>query len=614
MESFSMIDIVVKELEKDANLTRIKKVIYCACEGRWENDESKLSEINLRELIEELYNKVGNIETLDRKLSRIVSKVNKRIEYSILAQKILGIVGKLYPEEEDEEDMTIMETGPNWSIDGSEDQTNSKDKFLVEESYSRDPGELFNVREKIIQNTNPLKAKILIFSTVEHQFSFSERDWLLLKTKSLDSLLRQIFNLCSSTTDLEVYLYSNANNFENPDEYMQVANVIISALTSCYAEDITVTQVRVKAENYQISPSDTNDINSNDYFQKIGIDQKFPKEPEIMNHHNEEEEESTTSFESSKEDIDNESTDQEESTNIVQPIDYYKAVNSIPTKAKVVTQGHYKKAALRERNILDSIKQKLEIENEISALVNQRVDIIIDAIEAQFISLEESLNNLLEYEPEERRLSFKYTALASLISNVQDKSTKFREILMQLETDERKIVNFEHYNNGINQEVNLPKESYSGNSNNGINQETNLPKESYSGNSNNGMNQETNLPKESYSGNSNNGMNQETNLPKETDNENQQKIIELATQGNPKAIAMIINKSFEQQGITVIAGKKNDCLHIVLESEQVPNKEIVTPVVQQKITNLQSEELKNVKIHGRQSGNKSIIWTQTISV
>ena len=78
-------------------------------------------------------------------------------------------------------------------------------------------------------------------------------------------------------------------------------------------------------------------------------------------------------------------------------------------------------------------------------------------------------------------------------------------------------------------------------------------------------------------------------------------------------MAIIINQSLQQQGITVIAGRKNDYLHIVVESEQVPNREIVTPIVQQKIAHLQSEYLKNVKIHGRQSGDKSIIWTQTIS-
>ncbi|NEQ39298.1 MAG: hypothetical protein F6K40_24815 [Okeania sp. SIO3I5] len=548
MESFSMIDTVVKELEKDADLIRIKKVIYFACEGIWENDETKLEEINLKELIEELYNKTGNLETLDRRLSRIVSKVNKKTEYSLLAQKIIRSVGKLYPEEEEEEDMTVMESSPNLNIVGSDDQSIFKEKLVAEESYLRDPGKLFDAREKIMQGTNPLKAKILIFSTVEHKFNFSERDWLLLKAKNLDGLLRQIFNLCLSITDLESSLYRTANNFEDPDEYTQVASVIINALTASYSEENIVLEREAEVDKSEASTSEIKrtDIDSNNYFYKGGISLVGQKESEITNEENEEQ--SINSLAGI--------INQTEEKNLADLINDSQTVSAIPTEPKIVTQGQYKKASLGEKNILDSIKQKLEIDNEVSALVNQKVDAVMDAMEAQFISLEESLNDLLQGEPEEKRLSLKYTALGDLISNIQDKSTKFREILRQLETEERKTLNLNNYSNTINQELEQDKEIY---------------------------------------------------------DENQQDIIELATQGNPKAVAIIINQSLQQQGIKVIAGRKNNYLHIVLESEQVPNQEIVTPVVQEKIASLKSEHLKNVKIHGRQLGSKSIIWTQTIS-
>ncbi len=554
MESFSMIDTIVKELEKDADLIRMKKIIYCACEGRWENDETKLEEINLQELIEELYNKIGNRETLDHRLSRIVSKVNKKTEYSLLAQKIIAILGKLYPEEE--EDMTVMESTPNWSLEGLDEQTVLKEKIVGEESYSRDPGKLFDVQEKIMQGTNPLKAKIMIFSTVEHKFNFAERDWLLLKTKNLDSLLRQIFNLCLSITDLESSLYRTANNFEDPDEYTQVAHVIIKALNPCYSEEIIVTKSKAQAEKSEplASNKKENNIDNNNFFQEDGFDLPEQKESEITNEENEEK--SISSSEYYRGEIIDKSTNQTEETYLADSMNNPQIVSTVPTAPKIVTQGQDQKAPLEGKNILDSIKQKLEIENEILALVNQRVDTVMDTIEAQFISLEESLNKLLQGKPEEKRLSLKYTALGNLISNIQDKSIKFREILRQLEIEERKTINSNNSGNIINKELEQEKEIY---------------------------------------------------------DENQQKIIELAIQGNPKAVAIIINQSFQQQGITVIAGRKNGYLHIVVESEQVPNQEIVIPVVQQKIANLHSEYLKNVKIHGRQLGNKSIIWTQTIS-
>ena len=45
------------------------------------------------------------------------------------------------------------------------------------------------------------------------------------------------------------------------------------------------------------------------------------------------------------------------------------------------------------------------------------------------------------------------------------------------------------------------------------------------------------------------------------DDESQQKIIQLATQGSPNAVAMIINQLLGAQGITVIARRKNNYLH-----------------------------------------------------
>lgn len=56
MELFLFIDIIVKELEKDVDLMRIKKVIYWVCDNVWEDNEIKLERVNMKKLIEKLYN------------------------------------------------------------------------------------------------------------------------------------------------------------------------------------------------------------------------------------------------------------------------------------------------------------------------------------------------------------------------------------------------------------------------------------------------------------------------------------------------------------------------------------------------------------------------------
>lgn len=563
MKSLSIIDKIVKELEEDTDLIRIKKIIYYTCEHRWENDETKLEKINLKELIEELYAKIANIESLDNQLCRIVSKVNKKTEYTLLTHKILNSVSKLYPYLQ-EEDMTVMEYTQDWSLVGSDGQAILKEQLVAEDSSSRNPGKLFDVREKIIQGTNPLKAKILIFSSVEHQFDFSDRNWLLLKTKNLDILLRQIFNLYPSMAELESSLYTIANNFEDSDEYTQIANIVIRALTTCYSKEMIVPQSQEEAEKYEKLTLDgkKNNIETDSDFQKDDMTMVDPKHLVTTNHQNE------IGYQK-EEDI----IYDKEPTNYIEK-NIYKGKNGIEkqeisdvsienkqiafpveTDSTMVTIHQDKKTSLEGKNILDCIKEKLKIEDEISIVINQTIDVVMNAIEVEFISLEKTLNHLLQSQPEEKRLSLKYTALGDLISNIQDKYTKYQEIIGQLEIEERKNFNFNNSDNTVHKELEPEKEIH---------------------------------------------------------DESQQKIIQLATQGNPNAVAMIINQLLGEQGITVIARRKNNYLHIVLESKEVPNPEIVTPIVEQKIASLQSEYLKNIKIHGRQLGDKSIIWTKTI--
>ncbi|MCT7967037.1 hypothetical protein NG799_11885 [Laspinema sp. D1] len=53
---------------------------------------------------------------------------------------------------------------------------------------------------------------------------------------------------------------------------------------------------------------------------------------------------------------------------------------------------------------------------------------------------------------------------------------------------------------------------------------------------------------------------------------NQPNLLELAKQGDAKAIATLMNRKLQPKGITAKASMKNDCLQIMLESAQVPPK------------------------------------------
>ena len=201
MKALSILDEVVRELEQDVNLSRIKKIIFFACKEFWENDPAQLASADLGILIEELCAKYSRLEDIEAVLNSIVSKVNKKTDYALVADLIVCQLSRLY----EYEDFTKLET--NISSFGGQEAPAFDDHFSSEvssgEESARDPGSLFDVRQKILQQTNPLRAKILIFSSLYHEFTFSERDWLLLKTQELDNLLRQLFNVCGSLAQLE---------------------------------------------------------------------------------------------------------------------------------------------------------------------------------------------------------------------------------------------------------------------------------------------------------------------------------------------------------------------------------------------------------------------------
>jgi len=93
---------------------------------------------------------------------------------------------------------------------------------------------LFDVRLGILKYTNPLRAKILVFSSLHSDFTFSHEDWRDLKTYELDGLLRELVQNFRTYTDLEAVLYSTARRLPEPEAGVQAADTIIKCVRTLY--------------------------------------------------------------------------------------------------------------------------------------------------------------------------------------------------------------------------------------------------------------------------------------------------------------------------------------------------------------------------------------------
>lgn len=94
----------------------------------------------------------------------------------------------------------------------------------------------------------------------------------------------------------------------------------------------------------------------------------------------------------------------------------------------------------------------------------------------------------------------------------------------------------------------------------------------------------------------------------------QENIRELAKQGNPKALATILNRSLKPKNITAKVGLKDDCLQILLESTQIPDQQAMVSFIRNGLIKLEVESINRVKVYGRQLGEESPAWNQTFEL
>ena len=94
----------------------------------------------------------------------------------------------------------------------------------------------------------------------------------------------------------------------------------------------------------------------------------------------------------------------------------------------------------------------------------------------------------------------------------------------------------------------------------------------------------------------------------------QQNILELAKQGDAKAIALLLNRQLQPKGITATVALKEGCLQVMLEAVEVPSQQVLAAYVSKSIAGLGAASIEKVKVYGRQTGAKVPAWNQQFEV
>ena len=95
---------------------------------------------------------------------------------------------------------------------------------------------------------------------------------------------------------------------------------------------------------------------------------------------------------------------------------------------------------------------------------------------------------------------------------------------------------------------------------------------------------------------------------------NQQNLLELAKQGNSRAIAALINHSLRSKEITAKVNLKGNSLQILVESDKALDQELITQFLVRGIKQLNIKSIDSIKVFGKQSGQDFPDWTQDIPI
>jgi len=265
---------IADQLAQHSDRLRIKKLLYAVLHSNWENDLATLGLHTMTELVTDVHQVAPTEGDLSYHLERIIKRLNRQERYTQLAlfisEAFHGLYGsalaetsetafELHPDLPSEEqtvmhsDRTAMASEEGltsltaWaSADHSGEQTCAHPEqptaTLEAEAADansasvklRDRASLYNLRLEIMRYTNPLRAKILLLSTVRSPFTASRQDWVTLKSKSLDDLLQATFEYCETFSDLESKLTIMCHCVDNVGENIQTAGAILQAMKPFY--------------------------------------------------------------------------------------------------------------------------------------------------------------------------------------------------------------------------------------------------------------------------------------------------------------------------------------------------------------------------------------------
>lgn len=266
-----LIEAIRDDIQYHPQSLRLTKMVFALVSQRWVNDPQVLQNYDLMELILELRQKYDTLERLTMALERVVASLNRQTVYQKVGASLLQTLQPLYPAAlvsnggiltkptATETDFLPSDTAPsaiaNTIFDPAVVATGPKAQepgatiTLVDydlespapsesETTPAEHGEPkalldhWELKIQVMKYTNPLRAKILLYSLFNAPFQGTAEEWSSLRRhdlgEQLKTLLQRYGNLAPA--DLSRRLRVTAESTIEPDEHLQAAGAIAQAI------------------------------------------------------------------------------------------------------------------------------------------------------------------------------------------------------------------------------------------------------------------------------------------------------------------------------------------------------------------------------------------------
>jgi hypothetical protein len=206
---------LIDSFYSDPNAIRIKKLLFCTCHDNWPTDPQALEQYSWFDLLQELLERATDLDRLQNALIVVVSHLNKKNAYFILARSLFNRLKILYPDYRD-------------------DITSMGDRFAQVRQLFDNSQDLFSLRLRVSHHSSLSKAKSIVFSAISCRFDYTTQDVNYLNQQDFDDLVRELLFACNSIEDLRFRVFGAASCLDDRENNLKVATLLCGTIASFY--------------------------------------------------------------------------------------------------------------------------------------------------------------------------------------------------------------------------------------------------------------------------------------------------------------------------------------------------------------------------------------------